>query len=235
MRWLILLFFSLVSSQSVSQTAEACRCLPLDSAKAFESADQVYFAKTLEMRTDEEGKKRQYFHILQTLKGERPSQDTWAHIHRGSTCDASFKEGELRILYIKDGDLKKCMGNIDLLSQLDEGFSAALIKHSQHVPHPLNPQLHLSALISSDQKSEHLPPLKISASMITDLDKPVGRRAIHLTKPESADLIFHEVVGFKNGYCVFISGYDVRADKRFYIFLAERKDGLFEVLFESLT
>ena len=65
--------------------------------------------------------------------------------------------------------------------------------------------------------------------------RTIGKRSIEITNTRDADLVIHAAHVNSNGYSRFVSGMHRPSNTQFYAFVAERKDGTFEVVASHVT
>lgn len=115
--------------------AEACSCVGRSPAEYVAGADLVFFARAGKERAVR-GRGIQPLEVLHALKG-RPGKVFALSRPKGalSTCDRTFRAGEVALVFITKGGASVCDGNYDLkavhLAQLAE-----LLKAGRPAPSP---------------------------------------------------------------------------------------------------
>ena len=227
MRWVILLLNILC----MIPLASACRSKLLKSTEAFDVAESVYLVKVLTHLKKESHVSKHVFHVLQTFKGERPLQDQITiDIQKSTFCKQDDMEvDDLRVIFLKSGQLQS-QSMIHINKQIDDHFVDALQAHSRWNPLELNPfeimQI-LSNLSLSDTE-------KLSVTYLKNGTITVGSRKIEIVPSDQADLEIKQILGFQNGYTVFVRGELKNSQKMFNALFAQTKDGGFERLWSSL-
>ena len=110
------------------RTPDACSCLGQPPERHVEQAQHVFLARAGKL--SRRGKRtRQPLTVLHTLKG-KPGKVYPLSRPAGprSTCDRSFKEGEVALVFVTRGSVSICGGNYDLeavqLKQMDRYLKA---------------------------------------------------------------------------------------------------------------